>query len=278
MKKTNLLLLIFVSGLLLMSAKSYGQFKGTYTIDTTGSNYTSNPSGTGGYNYKSFTTAAWNLAKYGVSGVVIFNAASGTYAEQVTIGAAISGASSTNTITFQSASGDSTKTIIQYAGTSTSSYVVSLTAASYITFKKMTLQNTGTAGCVVLLNASCSYNSFLNNQLIGISGSSASTQSVIYGLATVSYNTFSYNNILNGYASVYFAGNTSNTFTYNNMSNFYAYGFNLTTTNAITINYNKIVSSLSTAAVGVYASSSSGAMTYIGNTITITGRNISRQV
>ena len=82
----------------------------------------------------------------GISGPVIFNVKDGTYTEQLTIGS-ISGASTTNTITFQSLSNDSTKAILSYA-TNSSKGTVNLNNASYIYFKKLTIKTTS-SGMVV---------------------------------------------------------------------------------------------------------------------------------
>ncbi len=60
---------------------------GTKTIGTTG-------------DYSSFTAAVTALTTNGVSGPVVFNVQSGSYSEQISI-PAITGASTTNTITFK---------------------------------------------------------------------------------------------------------------------------------------------------------------------------------
>ena len=89
MKKRVLLTFsLLLSGLFFYNT-AFGQaLSGSYTIGSGGS-------------YSTFTAAVADLTSNGVSGPVTFNVISGTYTEQISIGS-ISGASSTNTITFQS--------------------------------------------------------------------------------------------------------------------------------------------------------------------------------
>ncbi|MFC1732889.1 GEVED domain-containing protein [candidate division KSB1 bacterium] len=114
---------------------------GTYTIGG------SNP------DFASFNAALIALNQCGINGPVTFNIASGTYNEQIEIGQ-INGLSSVNTVTFQSASGDSTSVIIKHEAVSANdNHVVKLNGTSYIKLKKMTLMATGSSyGHVVLLN------------------------------------------------------------------------------------------------------------------------------
>ncbi len=142
---------------------AFGQLSGTYTI---------NPSGSGSTNFTSFTNAVNALAKSGISGPVVFNVADGTYMEQLTIHA-IKGSSSTNTVTFQSASRDSSKVILtDTSGNNLYSFTIptlTLDSVGFITFKEITIQQTGAlaiAKTLILLNSpkGCS---FLNNRIIG---------------------------------------------------------------------------------------------------------------
>lgn len=80
----------------------------------------------------------------------------------------ISGASATNTITFQSASGDSTNVILTYASTDeNSNYTLKLDSADYITFKEITLQATGaTYARIVELDHGACNNNFSNSKIL----------------------------------------------------------------------------------------------------------------
>jgi hypothetical protein len=104
---------------------------GTYTID---------PNGSGTTNYTSFADAALALNQCGINGAVTFNVASGTYNEQIKL-MPINGSSATNTITFQSASGDSSLVTLKYnANAMADNYVIDLDGVAYIEFKDMTFE------------------------------------------------------------------------------------------------------------------------------------------
>ncbi|MCX6351890.1 MAG: hypothetical protein NTX03_08505, partial [Bacteroidetes bacterium] len=96
------------------------------------------------YDYANFSDAVSALDSFGICGPVIFNIADGTYTEQIEMGV-INGTSSINTITFQSASGDSSKVILAYPSSTAKNYVVHLSGASFISFKKITIKSIGTA-------------------------------------------------------------------------------------------------------------------------------------
>jgi len=90
-KRTTSLFLSFLA-MIMMSLTSFAQLSGSYTID---------PNGTGTNNYTSFSAATSALSTSGVNGAVTFYVKQGTYTEQVSLGA-YTGASSTNTISFES--------------------------------------------------------------------------------------------------------------------------------------------------------------------------------
>jgi parallel beta-helix repeat protein len=146
--------------------------------------YTINPSGSGTSNYTSFHSAVTALIDSGgISGPVVFNVANGTYSDQIKIGS-IPGVSSVNTITFQSASGDSSKVILTSASStsSTSNYTIYLSKASYVSFKKITIRRTGsgTYAAVIMIDGNSKSDSFYHNRLIGLKNATGgSTQSVV---------------------------------------------------------------------------------------------------
>ncbi|SFB56478.1 right-handed parallel beta-helix repeat-containing protein, partial [Algoriphagus aquimarinus] len=112
---------------------------GVFAQSLTG-NYTIGPSG----DYVSFTGAVNALNTNGVSGPVVFNIADGVYNEQLVIGV-ITGASITNTITFQSLNSDPELVQLSYeASSSAGNYVVSLEGASHLIFKDLKIKATGT--------------------------------------------------------------------------------------------------------------------------------------
>ena len=129
---------------------------GNYSIGTAG-------------DFISFTEAVDSLISLGVNDAVIFNVVSDTYTEHISIPEII-GASETNTITFQSVSGDSTDVILSYAATvEGDNYTLKLDGADYITFKNITLEATGTEYArLIEIGSKANYNTFSNNRLLGV--------------------------------------------------------------------------------------------------------------
>ncbi|MCK5453943.1 MAG: hypothetical protein KAJ16_06255, partial [Calditrichia bacterium] len=108
------------------------QLSGTYTI------------GSGG-NYATFTAAVTDLNSLGVNGAVTFDVLAGTYTEQFEM-VSVSGASSSNTITFQSQTGMAADVIVQFTASSAgNNYIVRLNGADFITFQNMTFTALGTS-------------------------------------------------------------------------------------------------------------------------------------
>ncbi|MCX6352040.1 MAG: S8 family serine peptidase [Bacteroidetes bacterium] len=92
--------------------------------------------------YATIGDAVNDLNSRGVCGAVVFNISDGSYTEQLTINS-IRGASSINTVTFQSLSGDSSKVNWNYPNYS-NNWVVNLFGASNVVINKITMQRTGT--------------------------------------------------------------------------------------------------------------------------------------
>lgn len=144
----NRLLLFQLTTLLGVTGLFAQPLNGTKTINPSGGNYTS------------FTAAISDLQSKGVNGPVVFQVAAGTYTGQLSI-PAITGASATNTITFDGGAGNNNTRVIQFQATSTTNaHVLELNSAQYIYFRNLTIQNTGTAaglGVSVMGNtANCS--------------------------------------------------------------------------------------------------------------------------
>ena len=117
----------------LISVISFGQLNGTYTINS--------GAATSGTNFQTFSAAVSALGANGVSGAVTFNVTQGTYSESVTFPTSISGTSSTNNITFQSAASNTSNPVI-----TSSSYVINMQNGSLnnITFRELDLVGTST--------------------------------------------------------------------------------------------------------------------------------------
>lgn len=206
--------------------------------------YTIGPSG----NYASINTALVAMQNCGISGPVVFNIAAGTYTEAITI-SPISGASATNTVTFQSANGVNTSVILQYAGSSAAdNWVVRLNGADYIQFKNLTIKSTtaNNFGRVVELINGANYNRFEGNIIQSVVSSTSTTAGVYcYTSASDNFNVFLNNKIQNGYYGVYFYGTTSlkkqgNQFIGNEITGWNYYGMYLYYNDSVRIEKNLI--------------------------------------
>jgi hypothetical protein len=152
-----------------------GGMSGTYSI---------NPSGSGPTNFTSFTAAVNQLTCGGVSGPVVFNVSNGVYTEQISIGTIV-GASSTNTIRFQSLSGVAANVTLQFTGTSPANYVVQFLGGDFVTFDKISITNlSGSFGRVVDFSAANASNNSLNNTLTGcvLTGPSTTSSSDVFAV------------------------------------------------------------------------------------------------
>jgi hypothetical protein len=174
---------------------------GTYTIGSTG-------------DFQTFNEAIDTLISLGISDAVTFNVENSTYNEQVII-PAINGVASNSTITFQSASGDSTNVVLTYSG----DYTILLNSANYIKFNKITIKTTGTDKAIYFNNCA-SNNTFNGNIIIGEN----STDNLVYSSSS-SYNltpdsniVFSNNLFVNGKNAVYIERGTKKV--YINSNNF----------------------------------------------------------
>ena len=154
---------IFVLGFALgLWTNANAQLSGTYTI------------GSGG-NYTSITAAVTDLNTLGVNSAVTFNILSGTYDEQFEIGI-INGVSASNTITFQSQTGNAADVIIQFIQVSGSNYIVRLNGTDYITFQNLTFTSLGsTTYCrMILIDDNSDNISILNNVFNSVATTSTS--------------------------------------------------------------------------------------------------------
>ena len=114
-----------------LSINTKAQLSGTYTIGS-------------GSNYTTLTDAVNQLETVGISGSVIFNIKTGIYNEHIEIGI-VNGVDSTNTITFQSESGNNTDVVVSYnASVDSDNYVIKFNGAEYITLQNLTLKAEGT--------------------------------------------------------------------------------------------------------------------------------------
>lgn len=214
---------------------------GQHVDDTTGyygfcgklsGNYTINPAGSGTSNFKTFTKAVTALYTCGIDGPVTFTAAEGTYIEQGTFPGLISGASKTNTVTFNGV--DPTKCKIVWNTTSSDPrHVIQFMGVKHLRFLNIGIENTGATygwgislrangtqgcdsmlikGCIVTVNQISTSSNFVG---IAISNSNTSYSSSGYN---ANYTTLDSNTVNGGYFGITWFG-YSNTSTYESHKN-----------------------------------------------------------
>lgn len=241
---------------------------GTYTIAGT------SPS------YNTLADAVTALAANGVSGPVVFNIRSGSYTgtnwyADIT---AIIGASATNTITFQPESGAGTVTITQ-AGSSSTNYIVTFDGCSYVTFKNLTMVNTGTSyGTIFQYSGAASYDNVTGCTLTGATVTSSSSNLSTFYASNVSgtNNTISGNTISGNAYALYLYGNSStpyaDTYIFDNnaISNIYYHGLYVNYINNFKARGNTITKTGSGSFYGIEFYQLTGKTEFRNNTITAT--------
>jgi len=176
--------------------------------------YTVDPIGTGSSNFLSIAEAANAINTRGLCGAVTVNIADGVYNDSLFL-ENVPGVSSTNTITFQSANGDSSLVMIQSSPVTPSSGVVTLKNVSNFSLKDVTVYNDGsfTDAVVVYLEGDADNLSFERNYFIN----DVTSPSFLYDEALVYKNGSINNNVLfdecrfeGGEEGLYWFGNASN--------------------------------------------------------------------
>ncbi|OFX90094.1 MAG: hypothetical protein A2W99_17370 [Bacteroidetes bacterium GWF2_33_16] len=135
--------------------------RGTYVVDKSGME-----------DYISFATAIADLNNRGVDSAVVINVNEGEYNEQIEI-TEIEGSSEINTITIQSASGDTADVKIYYDPATTDlNYTVYLNGSDYLRFKNLSIYSSGTSafGNVILLKNEVKDIQFDGNHFYGKTG------------------------------------------------------------------------------------------------------------
>ena len=173
---------------------------GTYTI------------GGASPDFVDFNDAVDSLNMVGVAGAVVFDVRDGVYNEQVVL-TEITGTSATNTVTFQSESGDSSLVTLTYSANNTNNYTLQLDGADWLIFKNLTLEATHPSyGHVLDLRNSANNNRFENCELQGYNttGTSADLAVVYSPFSNVEdeFNVFQNNLLLNGSSGFYWVGNS----------------------------------------------------------------------
>ncbi|MBL4656961.1 MAG: hypothetical protein JKX73_03095, partial [Flavobacteriales bacterium] len=211
----------------------YQAMSGTYTIGGTTPDYAS------------FNAAVVDLVNGGVCGPVVFDVRDGTYNEQISI-SAVAGTNSTNTVTFQSESGDSSLLILTSTPTSTDNYTVRYNGCDYVTFHQMTIRAIGSTYATAIAIQNSSINCKVTNcELEGSTTTSTSTNlAVIYeGSGTNTNSNFIDNHVVNGSYGIYFSGTTFGlVISDNEFENQYYKGMYLYQMNAVKVHSNLVTS------------------------------------
>jgi len=172
---------------------------GTYTIGATG-------------DYTSIVAASNDLMSRGVCSATTFNIQSGLYDESISL-SEVPGASLTNTITFQSATGNAADVNISYASADANdNFVFWFNGADYVSLKNLSLTNTGsTYASVVVISGSANYNTIDHCVLTGKADITSSTNTYVVNNKTGldNFNTLSNNVINNGSRGIYWYGSSS---------------------------------------------------------------------
>jgi hypothetical protein len=247
-------------------------FSGTYTI--------------GGANadFASFKDAINTMYHFGVAGPVIFNVNPGTYTEQLTFTGDPSGSSTTSTITFQSATGDSTSVTLQFSATGvTNNWVVRFNGASNITFKQMTIEATGPSNSRVFEMLTGSKRITITNCIVktDITATSLTSACIFSGSDNVGvdYLTVTNNVLIGGYFSIHWYGSSTNKKNHvvienNTITDYYYHGVQCFYADSVFIRYNSITSRTNSyIAYGIYVYYNAGASEIIGNKVHLQGTN-----
>jgi hypothetical protein len=159
--------------------------------------------------YPSFAAAAADLSANGVCGPVVINVRSGVYTEQVTFDA-IAGASATNTITFQSETGNKNDVTLTHAATSsTVPHTLLLNGADWMRFRNMTIQGTGASYARVVTFATAATNNIFEGNTIRTNPTTSTSNYLCNVYAYYSGdndNQFIDNDLLNGGYGTYIYG------------------------------------------------------------------------
>jgi hypothetical protein len=227
--------------------------------------------------FATLTDAAAALNAYGVCGPVVLNVRNGVYTEQVTF-KEITGASSTNTITLQSESGNKSLVTIQAAGSSTAYHTILLDGTDWMRIRNLTIAGTNaTYGRIVTLLGGATNNVVENNNIFCATGATASGCTPIYMYnAANNNNRFENNDLRWGYYGSYIYGisttslNTGTKYLNNRISDMYYYGLYMYYQDAPEISGNTWVSTNTTMYYGMYLGYCQNALRVIGNRLSAT--------
>ncbi len=240
---------------------------GNYTIGTSG-------------DYPNFVTAIDTLHNAGVAGAVVFEVQNGVYNEQLVLGA-VEGISATNTVTFQSASGNPADVMLKYAPVQASNYVVLLDGAENIYFRNMNFYaynatNSSTYATVVRMQNTRNIH-FEGNE-VRVKGTINNANASAFVVSeNVHYLYLDSNWVDSGYYSVKSQVTLADTtygmyFRHNRFTNFLSQGISLRKVNEVYLANNQVISGVninSRALTGIYVAEHNGAITVNANNVVL---------
>ena len=216
---------------------SCSTFNGAYTL--------------GGNNadFESFNQAITMINHCGVSGPVVINVNTGVYNEQFEI-SEITGVTSTNTLTFQSVSGNNADVKLEFSPTSSDNYIVYLDGADNITFKDISFStaNSGDYGRIFYFKDNADSNTVIGCDLVTKYDSDDNFAAIYANGDLNNANTFENNSFKDCYAAAYWKGEdddddeygVDNVFINNEISHYKKYALYLKYQSGIEVVGNKI--------------------------------------
>ncbi len=156
--------------------------------------------------YATISDAVNALGNFGIYGPVNFSIRTGTYNGQLLFGN-IAGSSEINTITFRSQANHRDSVVVNYTSTIASSGVVNFTSTSYVTFRAVTFNQTGTtASSTVYVTGTAVKDTFDNCKITSAASSTSGTYAVYATSAGINGLVLKNNLITGGYYGLYLYG------------------------------------------------------------------------
>jgi gliding motility-associated-like protein len=251
---------------------------GTYTIDNTQpTSWYTNP--VPGSNFNTFREAV-TVMSCGISGPIVFNVKDVTFNEQVTI-KRVPGLSSVNNVIFQGNPANTGAAIVTYAPSRTdSNWTVKFDSCSYITFRNLTLNSTGTTfSRVIEFGTTAGFDNLISCKVnTPATTSTATANAAVFSNALkATNNVIKGNTITGGYAGIYLSGTSATNLALNHfidsntVSGSYVYGIYVSNTNRGRIAQNMVAmnGTLAGTAYGIYANHVDSAYRILKNKVTI---------
>ncbi len=235
--------------------------------------------------YPTLKAARDDLYAVGVCGPVVFNIRSGTYDEQLALGSSASfitipGVSATNTITFQSETGNRADVIITFASL-TGNPTLYLNGADWITFRNLTVRATNPSyGIVVYILGGSEHCTFENLDLVSSVVSTTSTNNAVVYSPSGSldhYTTFRGCNLIGGSYSMYMYGSSTSALEIgdviedNTMTDFYYQGMTFYYHDSPEFRRNLVRTASGYTGYGAYLYYNQNERIFTGNKIIFTG-------